>query len=97
MVLDAPALRLRNGHKTKNAVAAPASENAGPAASIASPAALLRYRAVMKKSRSKLTLRKEALLALNTLHLEHVIGGREFAREPFTHPKVCPLVAAHGG
>lgn len=56
-----------------------------------------RYRAVMKKSRSKLTLRKESLLVLNTLHLEHVIGGREFAMDPFSNPKICPLVAVHGG
>src|SRR4029077_18368765 len=61
------------------------------------PFSPLRYRAVMRKTPTKLTLRKEALRTLSTINLAHVVGG-EGDGAPFagalTHENGCPAVMA---
>jgi hypothetical protein len=61
----------------------------------------LRYRATMKKSRSKLALCKETLRTLLDMDLRRVIGGDDTAigqGADLTHEPVCParLAAPRG-
>lgn len=61
------------------------------------PFSPLRYRAVMRKTPTKLALRKETLRALSTINLTRVVGGQGDGTAlagDLTHEKVCNAAVA---